>query len=111
MHLTMLDEDFFQWTGLIFMWISLIYWGWWVTKRLNRIENMFLEFKTVRRKLYEHFADHSVQLEEFERAANVREMLDADRDSLPRENAGAPAVIHKARVRRSRRGKGNSYGG
>lgn len=58
----------------------------------------------VRENLYRKLADPETIQEELEKSADLREMRDAERATLPREDAGPPAVIHRPVVRGVRSG-------
>lgn len=99
LEITTLDEDFFQWFGLGFMWISAIVWGYFMAKRQTRLEEEWKIFLQMRKELYERLADPDRIEKELEKSAQRREMYDAKRTTLPRENAGPPAVVYRPLLR------------
>ena len=68
------------------------------TTRLLRTQ--FEEYKKVRTKLYEELADPDKILEEMEKGARLREMHDASRTTLPRDDAtGQHARVFRPKMR------------
>lgn len=98
-ELTTLDEDLFQWFGLIFMWISAIYWVFKMTRRQRQLEEEWALFLKMRKELYEKLADPYRVEKDLEDSAHRREMHDANRTTMPRENAGPPAVVYRPPLR------------
>ena len=60
--------------------------------------------KQVREKLYEKLADPQNIEADFEKSARAREMRDAQRHALPREEAWPPAKVHRPKMRGAKPG-------
>lgn len=69
--------------------------GVWMALRQRDLQKQWYEFQERRKKLYEKLADHKKIEREMEAGARLREMHDAKRTALPRDDAGPPAVIRK----------------
>ena len=95
MKMTVFDEDLFQWLGIVFMWVSVIFWGRSISKRMNNLEEGWKIFLQQRIELYKHLGNPFAVEEEMEIGARRREMYDANRTTLPREDSGPPAVVHR----------------
>jgi hypothetical protein len=93
------DEDSFQWLAIIFLYIESIIWGFSVHRRQNNLEQEWWLFLDNRKELYAKLADPLRIEQDLERSAQLREMHDAGRTTLPRENAGPPAVVYRPPLR------------
>ena len=94
-----INEDLFQWLGLIFMWVCAILWGRVMAIRMNAIEAKWQNFLNRRKELYDSLADPKKIEEDLEKSARRREMYDANRSTLPRENSGPPAKVYRPPLR------------
>lgn len=74
-----------------------VYWTYWF-KRLEKIETRVSnqeQLNKTRQELYSNLADPEKIAAELERGANLREMRDAGRKIIPRDDAGPPAKVHR----------------
>lgn len=76
-----------------------------LNKRINLIREEWEVHKQVREKLYEELADPLKIESDFEKSARAREMRDAQRSTLPRDDAWPPAKVHRPKMRGAKPGK------
>jgi len=95
----MSSHDYYQWALLAFAWATFIVWAILLNKRQDSLEEEWLSFMERRKELYESLADPYRIEEDLEKSAQRREMYDAKRTTLPRENAGPPAVVYRPPLR------------
>lgn len=81
------------------LWVGLKF------RELDRRVSNQQKFNKTRENFYQSFADPKKIEEEMEAGARLREMYDAKRRALPRDDAGPPAVIHNRPNLRAVRGK------
>jgi hypothetical protein len=93
------DQDLIQWFMLLVIATSAILWSFKITRKQRNLEDEWQMFLKMRRELYERLADPSRVEEDLENSARRREMYDANRTTLPRENAGPPAVVYRPPLR------------
>ncbi|HPE52987.1 MAG TPA: hypothetical protein PK852_02610 [Mesotoga prima] len=61
------------------------------------------EKKVAQKKAYERLTDPDAIAEDMEKGARIREMRDAGRTTLPREDAGPPAKVHTLKFNMNRK--------
>ena len=81
----------------IFLWAVLK--GRKLSTRQKHLEGEWTKFKQQREELYKQLADPERIEQDMEKGARLREMKDANRTTLPREDAGPPAVVHRPLLR------------
>jgi len=83
--------------------LALTYWIWRLHQRLNGANELISEEtkrKAAHTKAFERMVDPEAILEEMETAAQRREMHDANRTTLPREDAEGPhAKVWRPKMR------------
>jgi hypothetical protein len=84
-----------QWCVIIIM-LALMFWQ---DKRIAKLKSEWEGHKQVREKLYKELSDPAKIEADFEKSARAREMRDAQRTTLPRENTGPPAKVHRPLMR------------
>ena len=90
--------------GLLFSIIS----GRKFAKNQKKVEADWKKFVEQRKELYRQLTDSQKFEEDFEKTAYAREMLDAKRTTMPREDAGPPAVVHRPPLRGKQPGHMNA---
>lgn len=65
----------------------------------QRLQREWVRFKKQRNELYASLADPEKIEADLEKSADLREMRDAGRTTLPREDAGPPATVHRPPLR------------
>lgn len=70
----------------------------------KKLELDWQKFKEQRKELYKRLADPEFIEAEMEKGARLREMKDANRTTLPREDAGPPAVVYRPPLRGAKPG-------
>lgn len=89
-----------QFIAIIGLVISSVYVG-----KLNaQSMKKFREYEKVRKTLYASLADPDTVQADFEKSARAREMYDANRTTLPRENTNPPAKVYRPKLRGKRPG-------
>lgn len=83
---------------------AFVVWGKKLATRQKEVESKWQKFKDERKELYKRLADPETIEAEFEKGARLREMKDAQRTTLPREDAGPPAVVHRPPLRGAKPG-------
>lgn len=67
--------------------------------RQDELERKWVRFKNQRKELYASLADPEKIAEDLEKSADLREMRDAGRTTLPRADAGPPTTVHRPPLR------------
>ncbi len=105
-----------QWALLIFATASGIFYAYNAERRINRLTEKLSTLDTAYRmstkliitegkkrlaqtKALERLTDPAQILVDMENSARVKEMIDANRKTLPREDAGPPAKVHSPTLR------------
>lgn len=95
----MIWEDWVQFAMLI----GIVGWAIWKGRKLSAAqkatEAKWQKFVEDRKELYKKLADPETIEQDMEKGARLREMKDANRTTLPREDAGPPAVVHRPLLR------------
>lgn len=109
-------SEILQWIGLCTAWVGYTAYSFSLQKRIktseNNIKKLFLGYsasidliqaETKKREKHAEALNLLTNPEEIEkemeRGARVREMYDANRTTLPRENAGPPARVYNPKLR------------
>lgn len=95
----MSNHDFFQWVMVALSWATLLVFMFIVNKRQSHLEDEWIMFMERRKELYDSLANPYRIEEELEKSARRREMYDANRTTLPRENSGPPATVYRPLLR------------
>lgn len=105
-----------QWGGLVTCWIGSIFYSYTIEKRVRYMEKNYdalsIAYKSsmkliltendrraAQAKALKRLTDPDSILEDMERGARMREMRDANRTTLPREDAGPPARVYTPSMR------------
>lgn len=88
--------ELFWLIGLLVILVGSILWNYIQQKKLKA---EWEKFQENRKELYARLADPKRIEEDFEKGARLREMYDAKRTTLPREDAGPPAVVYRPLLR------------
>lgn len=105
-----------QWGGLVTCWIGSIFYSYTIEKRVRYMEKNYdalsIAYKSsmkliltendrraAQAKALKRLTDPDSILEDMERGARMREMRDANRTTLPREDAGPPAKVYTPSMR------------
>ena len=95
----MIWEDWLQF-GIL---VGIIIWAIFRVRKVNarqkEVEAKWQKFIHDRRELYKKLADPEQIQKDMEASADLREMRDANRTTLPHEQAGPPAVVHRPPLR------------
>ncbi|AEL97987.1 hypothetical protein CL65_gp079 [Mycobacterium phage Patience] len=95
----MIWQDWLQFVMII----AILAWALWrshqIRKKEKEVDERWEKFINDRKELYKRLADPECIAEQMERGASLREMRDANRTTLPREDAGPPAVVHRPPLR------------
>ena len=75
-----------------------------LNRRIDNLRREWARHKQVREKLYQELADPTKIEADFEKSARAREMRDAQRSTLPREDAWPPAKVHRPKMRGAKPG-------
>lgn len=109
-------QEYLQWAGLIVAWIGYSAYSYTLTKRIKYNESKLrllstayssaiklimteIKRKDEHTKALKRLTDPESILEDMEKGARMREMYDANRITLPRENAGPPAKVYSTKLR------------
>lgn len=109
-------QESLQWTGLVTAWIGYTAYSYTLNKRIKQTEERLsllstaynssvklILIETKRKeeqlKVLKRLTDPAEIEKDMERGARVREMHDANRTTLPRENAGPPAKVYTPQLR------------
>lgn len=95
----MIWEDWVQFILLFAIFVWAIWKGHKLSKSQKATEAKWQKFIEQRKELYKHLADPEQIEQDMEKGARLREMKDANRTTLPREDAGPPAVVHRPLLR------------
>ena len=105
-----------QWVGLITCSTGSIFYSYTIQKRVNLLDRKYdaisvayknsmklilteSERRAAQAQALKRLSDPDAILEDMERGARLREMRDANRTTLPREDAGPPAKVYTPTMR------------
>lgn len=105
-----------QWAGLASCWIGSIFYSYFIQKRVDLLDRKYdamsvayknsmklilteADRRASQARALKRLTDPDVIMEDMERGARMREMYDANRTTLPREDAGPPAKVYSTKLR------------
>ena len=100
----MIWEDWTQFIIIVGVIGSGVFFGSRQNRRQKAVEEKWHKFCEDRKELYKKLADPEQIEKDMEASAQLREMKDANRTTLPREDAGPPAVVHRPPLRGAKPG-------